>query len=82
MDLSVNTIEWRKLIAKHKITALLDGKRVEHCFRASEEKGFVEVYRTDSAGHFIMSGLGKVATERRHGVVKILLEPLGNHKST
>jgi hypothetical protein len=50
----------------------LDGVAVENCDLADEELGLVRVLKKNEAGQLFLDG-DELATEFRHGVVRILL---------
>lgn len=47
---------------------LLDGQKIEHCYLADEEQGYVEVWQTDALGR----RLGKSPRLRLEGRVRVL----------
>lgn len=50
----------------------LDGREVEHCCLADEERGYVIVFPVDGAGCFLLEG-DAIVTQLRFGEVKIVL---------
>lgn len=57
--------------ASGRYTAFLDGKKLERCVTADEEKGMALVYSADSNGRIITDATGTPAKEWRFGKVEI-----------
>ncbi len=71
MRVSVNRNDEGYISDPGNYKVFLDGKELESCVMADEEKGEAEVYKKDKNGDYFVEGYAVIATEIVYGEIEI-----------